>query len=239
LKESWVKKIIWLSLFAAGMMIASDDGEMMAKDALKVYRKRRNLKISPEPYGTVKKRQGKKLLFVIQKHAARALHYDVRFEIDGVLVSWAVPKGPSLNPTIKRLAVRTDDHPMEYAKFEGVIPKGAYGGGTVMVWDIGKYRNIKTDDDGELIPMHECLKKGSVEVFLEGKKLEGAYALVKTKFGGREQWLMIKMRDEYANARRNPVTTQTKSALTERTMAEIRADEVERKPRKKVPPCQH
>ena len=234
-----MKKIIWLSLLVVGMMMASDDGEIMAKDALKVYRKRRNLKISPEPYGTVKKRQSKKLLFVIQKHAARALHYDVRLEIDGVLVSWAVPKGPSLNPQIKRLAIRTDDHPMEYAKFEGVIPKGAYGAGTVMVWDIGKYRNIKTDDDGNLIPMHECLKKGTIEVFLEGKKLEGAYALVKTKLGGGDQWLMVKMRDEYANARRNPVNTQKESALTERTMAKISADECERKPRKKVPACQY
>ncbi len=234
-----MKKIIWLCALAVGTMSASADGDSMPKDALKVYRKRRNLKISPEPYGTVKKRSGKKQLFVIQKHAARALHYDVRLEIDGVLVSWAVPKGPSLNPTIKRLAVRTDDHPMEYAKFEGVIPKGAYGAGSVMVWDIGKYRNIKTDDDGELIPMHECLKMGTVEVFLQGEKLEGAYALIKTKLGGGDQWLMVKMRDEYANARRNPVTTQTKSALTERTLAEIRTDEAERKPRKKVPVCRH
>lgn len=234
-----MKKIIWLSLLAVITMSASDDGDTMAKDALKVYRKRRNLKISPEPYGTIKKRTGKKLLFVIQKHAARALHYDVRLEIDGVLVSWAVPKGPSLNPAVKRLAVRTDDHPMEYAKFEGIIPKGAYGAGTVMVWDIGKYRNIKTDDEGELIPMHKCLNEGHVEVFLEGKKLEGAYAFVRTKLGDGNQWLMVKMRDEYANARRNPVSTQNKSAITDRTMAEIRADEAERKPRKKVPACQY
>lgn len=234
-----MKKIIWFCALAIVAMSASADGDSMSKDALKVYRKRRNLKISPEPYGSVKKRSSKKLRFVIQKHAARALHYDVRLEIDGVLVSWAVPKGPSLNPAIKRLAVRTDDHPMEYAKFEGVIPKGAYGAGTVMVWDIGKYRNIKEDDDGELMPMHECLKKGRIEVFLEGEKLEGAYALVRTQLGEGKDWLMVKMRDEYANARRNPVSTQNKSALTDRTMAEIRADEAERKPRKKVPVCRH
>lgn len=231
------KSVVIIALIAACGLNAG--GESMKKDKLQVYRKRRNLKESPEPVGTVHKSRGKKLLFVIQKHAARSLHYDVRLEIDGVLVSWAVPKGPSLNPQTKRLAVRTDDHPMEYAKFEGIIPEGSYGAGTVMVWDIGKYQNIKTDDDGNLIPMSTCLKKGRIEVFLSGKKLEGNFAFVKTHFAGGEQWLMIKMRDEYANARRNPVSTEKKSALTDRTMAEISADEKKSTRKRKVPPCHH
>jgi len=211
----------------------------MKKDKLEIYRKRRNLKESPEPVGKVHKSRGKKLLYVIQKHAARSLHYDVRLEIDGVLVSWAVPKGPSMNPQQKRLAVRTDDHPMEYAKFEGIIPEGSYGAGTVMVWDIGKYRNIKTDKQGKLVPMSECLKQGSIEVFLYGKKLEGGFAFIKTHLAGGEQWLMIKMRDEYADARLNPVSSQQESALTDRTMAEIREDEGKRTRKRKVPPCHY
>lgn len=209
----------------------------MEKDTLKTYRARRNLKNSPEPVGTLRKRRSKKLLFVIQKHAARSLHYDVRLEIDGVLVSWAVPKGPSTNPRIKRLAIRTDDHPIEYAKFEGVIPEGSYGAGTVMVWDIGTYENIKLDDDGELVPMSQCLKRGRIEVFLSGEKLEGGYALIKTELSGGEQWLLIKMRDAYADARRNPVSTEQKSAVTKRTMVEIGKDEEKRTRKRKVPSC--
>lgn len=232
------------ALFLTGLMFAGlifiVVGESMKKNALETYRKRRNLKESPEPVGTIKKGRSKKLIFVIQKHAARALHYDVRLEIDGVLVSWAVPKGPSLNPTTKRLAVRTDDHPMEYAKFEGTIPEGSYGAGTVMVWDIGTYKNIKTDDDGKLVPLIECLKQGHIEVFLQGKKLEGGYAFVHTNFGNGEQWLMIKMRDEYADARRNPVNTEKNSALTGRTMNEISKDETPPKRKKReVYSCKH
>lgn len=226
LEGECVKKRLLITMMMFTSLLFNADGESMARNKLTTYRKRRNLKVSPEPYGTIKKRQGKKQRFVIQKHAAHALHYDVRLEIDGVLVSWAVPKGPSLNPQIKRLAMRTDDHPMEYAKFEGIIPQGTYGAGTVMVWDIGTYRNIKTDDDGKLVPMTKCLKEGRIEVFLEGKKLEGGYALIKTHLKAGEQWLLIKMRDEYASARRNPVNTEKTSALTDRTMTEIRADEI-------------
>ncbi len=180
-----MKKRVCIGALIFAAWAFNGDGASMAKNKLEVYRKRRNLKVSPEPVGTVKKTRGKKAIFVIQKHAARALHYDVRLEIDGVLVSWAVPKGPSMNPRVKHLAVRTDDHPMEYAKFEGVIPEGSYGAGTVMVWDIGTYKNIKTTDDGELVPMKECLKQGRVEVFLKGKKLEGGYALIKTDRGSK------------------------------------------------------
>ncbi len=192
---------------------------MPKKDSLKIYRTRRDLTRSPEPYGTTKKKKADKLIFVIQKHAASHLHYDFRIEYDGVLKSWAVPKGPSMNPAIKRLAMPTDDHPMEYADFEGIIPQGSYGGGTVMVWDTGTYNNIKKHN-GKLVPMKDCIKKGTIEIFLEGEKLQGGFALIRTARG----WLLIKIRDDYASARKNPVNTQQKSALTGRTMAQIRKD---------------
>ncbi|MBT4855533.1 DNA ligase [bacterium] len=188
---------------------------------LKKYVERRDLSKSKEPKAVVKLK-GSKQIFVIQKHEASHLHYDFRLEIDGVLVSWAVPKGPSTNPADKRLAVRTDDHPMDYAKFEGIIPEGNYGGGTVMVWDYGIYKNIKVKD-GKLVPMKQCLKNGQIEVWLDGHKLKGGYALIKTKFGSSgDNWLLVKMRDDEADARRNPVSTQNKSALTDRTMTEIK-----------------
>lgn len=222
--------VIVLNFYTPGLA-----GGNMAKDKLQTYRKRRDLERSPEPRGKVKKRRSKKPIFVIQKHAARSLHYDVRLEIEGVLVSWAVPKGPSMNPSIKRLAIPTDDHPLEYAKFEGEIPEGAYGSGTVMVWDVGTYENIKTKDDGTLVPMAHCLKMGRVEVFLKGEKLEGGYALIRTGPAHSKRWLLIKMRDEYADARRNPVNTQKKSALTDRTMHQIKQDEKKRTRTRKEP----
>lgn len=180
------------------------------KKTLKEYKLRRNFAKSPEPAGDGSKSQvcgrklkgdgsktGKKPIFVIQKHQASHLHYDFRLEIDGVLKSWAVPKGPSTDPRDKRLAVVTDDHPMEYAKFEGVIPPGNYGAGTVTIWDKGIYKNIK-QKNGEFIPIDQCYKNGQIEVFLYGKKLKGAYALI--EFKGREnQWLLIKMNDEFAS----------------------------------------
>ncbi|MFC1841645.1 DNA polymerase ligase N-terminal domain-containing protein [Candidatus Dependentiae bacterium] len=194
---------------------------VLKKDQLETYKKRRNFTKSPEPSGKKEKTKGKNI-FVIQKHAATRLHYDFRLEIDGVLASWAIPKGPSLDPKEKRLAIRTDDHPLDYAKFEGVIPEGNYGAGTVMVWDIGTYRNIK-EKDGKSIPLEKCLKNGQIEVWLEGKKLKGGYALIKMKREG--QWLLIKMKDDFADARRNPVNTQTESALTGKTMNQIAKDE--------------
>jgi DNA ligase D-like protein (predicted 3'-phosphoesterase) len=199
-------------------------GENMAKaTSLKKYREKRSFAQTPEPRGKkIKTKKGP--IFVIQKHAASHLHYDVRLEIDGVLTSWAVPKGPSLNPAQKRLAVRTEDHPLEYATFEGVIPEGNYGAGTVMVWDTGTYKNIKKED-GTLVPMRECLERGTVEVWLDGKKLRGGYALIRTKgIYAKGGWLLIKMDDEYASARRNPVSTLNKSVLTNRTMTQIRKE---------------
>ena len=170
----------------------------------------------------MKKTKSKKPIFVIQKHDASRLHYDFRLEIDDVLVSWAVPKGPSTDPRDKRLAIRTDDHPMDYADFEGEIPEGSYGAGTVMVWDYGTYKNIKMKND-KLVPMEECLKNGQIEVWLYGKKLKGGYALhlFRKKEG---QWLLVKMKDEEADARRNPTNTENTSARTNRTLSEIKKD---------------
>lgn len=194
--------------------------------SLSTYRKKRNLQVSKEPRGG-KIVPHKKPIFVIQRHMASHEHYDVRLEIDGVLTSWAVPKGPSTSPRIRRLAVMTEDHPIEYAKFEGIIPEGNYGAGTVMVWDYGTYRNIK-EKDGKLVPMKQCLKNGTIEVFLDGHKLHGGYAFIKmhgSKFGNDDhQWLMIKMDDEYTNIPANPVKTMTKSARTNRTMVQIKKD---------------
>ncbi len=190
------------------------------EDPLLIYKKWRNFTRSPEPKGNAKKKKNRRSIFVIQKHAARSLHYDFRLEIDGLLKSWAVPKGPSLNLRDKRLAIPTDDHPLEYAKFEGIIPAGLYGTGAVIVWDKGTYRNIKKEN-GKLVPMATCFKKGIIEVFLHGKKLKGRYALIRTSRSAIKQWLLIKMRDEYADARRKPTSSQPESVLSGRTIEEL------------------
>jgi DNA ligase D-like protein (predicted 3'-phosphoesterase) len=197
---------------------------MPKKESLKNYQKKRNFTKTPEPSGVkIKKKKTKKPIFVIQKHAASHLHYDLRLEIEDVLVSWAVPKGPSTNPKEKRLAMRTEDHPIDYANFEGVIPEGQYGAGTVMVWDYGTYKNIKKKGD-KLVPMEQCLKNGQIEVWLYGKKLQGGYVLHLFK-KDEDAWLLIKMKDDKADARRNPTSTENKSALTNRTMTEIKREE--------------
>ena len=194
------------------------------ENKLSEYKKKRDFKKTTEPKAEVAKGASKKPIFVIQKHNATSLHYDFRLEIDGVLVSWAIPKGPSLDPRVKRLAIQTEDHPLEYAQFEGNIPEGEYGAGPVMVWDYGTYEDVKEDNEGNIIPMDESLKEGSIKVFLHGKKLQGAFYLIRTskESGGKKQWLFWKVDDEHADARRNPVSTQDESALTGRTTEEIR-----------------
>ena len=164
-------------------------------------------------------------IFVVQKHAARNLHYDFRLEVDGVLKSWAVPKGPSLDPAAKRLAMEVEDHPVEYGTFEGVIPEGEYGAGPVIVWDAGTYRNL-TERDGRGIPMAEGLRGGHVKVWLDGRKLGGAYSLRRTAIGDspREKWLLVKMKDEGADARRNPVVTEPQSVVSGRTIEDLLAE---------------
>jgi len=185
--------------------------------ALEEYRKKRKFGETPEPAGRVQRR-AEQARFVVQKHLASHLHYDFRLEIDGVLVSWAVPKGPSLNPRDKRLAMMTEDHPLEYADFEGVIPEGNYGAGQVMVWDQGTY-----EVQGK--PAAEQLAGGALKFTLQGEKLRGGFALVNTGRRAadprqKKRWLLIKERDEFADPSWN-IDEQDWSVLTHRGIKEI------------------
>jgi bifunctional non-homologous end joining protein LigD len=159
---------------------------------LEEYKRKRDFKKTPEPApGPVKTRK-KALSYLIQKHDATRLHYDFRLELDGVLLSWAVTKGPSVNPADKRLAVRTEDHPISYGTFEGTIPKGQYGGGTVMLWDQGTW---EPQDDPRA-----GLKKGHLSFILHGDRLKGGWDLIRMRGEGkRENWLLVKEKDEYAS----------------------------------------
>ena len=193
---------------------------MKTADKLEKYRAKRDFAKTPEPAAEFgKSEEGP--IFVVQQHDARRMHYDFRLEVDGVLVSWAVPKGPSTDPKEKRLAVRTEDHPLDYAYFEGRIPEGEYGAGTVIVWDTGTYENM-SEKDGESISLAEALYAGHGKVKLKGKKLKGGYALINTKMrGDQRNWLLIKEKDKDADARRNPVSTETESVLSGKTVKEV------------------
>ncbi len=198
---------------------------MPSDDSLESYRSRRHFEKTPEPAGGTDEKL-KHPVYVIQKHDASHLHYDFRLEVDGVLKSWAVPKGPSTDPKVKRLAMPTEDHPIDYAAFEGVIPEGQYGAGTVMVWDTGTYRNIRGEKHpAEKATMEEAYEQGKLEVWLEGKKLKGGYALIRTGRVSKRGWLLIKMRDEFAGKPENPEITEPDSALTGRTLEEIAGEE--------------
>lgn len=179
---------------------------------------------SPEPRAGNRSRTGS-CRFVVQKHAASRLHYDFRLETGGVLKSWAVPKGPSTDPADKRLAIRTEDHAIDYIDFEGVIPEGEYGGGTVMVWDTGTYRNLRAGQASDSLDMQGSLRAGLIEVWLDGEKLRGGYALKRISSGEKAHWLLIKMNDAEANARRKPTSTQNKSVKSGRTMRQIATQE--------------
>ncbi len=198
---------------------------MPAGDPLQEYRRKRVFDRTGEPAGDAPGSPAQRTdgeadpLFVIQKHAASRLHYDFRLEAGGVLKSWAVPKGPSLNPRDKRLAMATEDHPLDYARFEGTIAKGQYGAGTVIVWDIGTYRNIH-EVGGRPVPMEACLAAGRVEIRLEGRKLRGGYALVRTAMPGGESWLLIKMKDAEARSEGDVLQDLPRSALSGRTLEE-------------------
>ncbi len=192
---------------------------MNPKDPLKTYQEKRQFRKTPEPSGG-ERQASDTPMFVIQKHAARTLHYDFRLEVEGVLKSWAVPKGPSLNPKDKRLAVPTEDHPLEYADFEGVIPEGEYGAGAVMVWDFGTYRNL-TEKKGHPVSMAEAVPHGHVKVWLEGKKLRGGYALTRFKKPPDEAWLLVKADDEAADPQTDILKKAADSALTGRSLEEI------------------
>ncbi len=193
----------------------------MTKKDLTAYLGKRDFRHTPEPSGAGKW-VSQEPIFVIQKHDASRLHYDFRLEVDGVLKSWAIPKGPSTDPREKRLAVPTEDHPLEYAGFEGVIPAGEYGDGTVLVWDTGPYRNL-TEKKGVPIPMAQAVEHGHVKVWLEGKKLRGGYALTRFKTGKDEAWLLVKADDEEAGAGRDPLSSEPASALSGRSLEEIAA----------------
>lgn len=157
--------------------------------------------------------------FVIQKHDATTLHYDLRLEVGGVLKSWVLPKGPSVNPKTKRLAMPTEDHPLEYADFEGVIPEGEYGAGIVMIWDTGTYENIRAEKDGT--DMATSITEGKVEIRIDGEKMKGGWAFIRTGAGDKARWLVIKMDDPYADRTTELVDAAPDSVLTRRSIEEI------------------
>src|SRR5436190_11579591 len=188
------------------------------------YNRKRNFGITSEPSGEApaKPRADGALAFVIQKHAATRLHYDFRLELNGVLLSWSVPKGPSLDPSVKRLAMHVEDHPLAYGDFEGIIPKGQYGGGTVLLWDRGTWEPKEDPVQG--------YAKGNLKFLLKGTKLHGGFALVRlggrrAKEDGERAWLLIKERDQHARpGAPEPTETLQESVTTGRTMEEIAAD---------------
>src|SRR5678809_679919 len=175
-----------------------------AADQLAEYRRKRDFRKTAEPSGDVEPARASHLRFVIQKHAASHLHFDLRLELDGVMKSWAVPKGPSTDPSVKRLAMQVEDHPIEYNTFEGTIPKGEYGGGTVMLWDKGTYiAEGYTADESEDV-LREAYQRGDLKVTFFGERMQGSWALVRMKYNregysGKPQWLFIKHRDAHAS----------------------------------------
>jgi bifunctional non-homologous end joining protein LigD len=189
--------------------------------SLEAYRKKRDFKRTPEPRGRVGGRKARALSFVIQEHAARSLHYDFRLELSGALVSWAIPKGPSLDPSVKRLAVHVEDHPLEYGGFEGVIPEAEYGAGTVLVWDRGTW--IPRGDP------NEAYARGHLDFELKGRKLHGGWSLLRTpagRYGGRaESWLLVKHDDRFARrgARGEIVASAPNSVVSGRSLEKIGA----------------
>jgi bifunctional non-homologous end joining protein LigD len=199
--------------------------------ALEEYKRKRRFQETPEPAGELEKKSRHR--FVVQKHDATRLHYDFRLEMEGVLKSWAVPKGPSLDPADKRLAMQVEDHPVSYFDFEGIIPENNYGAGTVMVWDVGTWQPLSpTPVDGKYVPGTEAeavamLAKGDLKFRLDGKKLKGDFALIKMK--GRRpgskgtEWLLIKKHDEYA-VEGYDIDAYDESVLTKRSLAEIAGD---------------
>jgi len=190
--------------------------------ALEKYKEKRTFDKTPEPTGG--KSSEKELVFVVQKHAASHLHYDFRLEMDGVLKSWAVPKGPSMDPAIKHLAMMVEDHPFDYRNFEGVIPKGNYGAGTVIIWDQGTYRpleKVKSKKEAEKLLLKQ-LYSGSLKFSMQGKKLKGEFALVKTAGRGDNHWLLIKHRDRYATE--SDITKKDKSVVSGKTIEKMAAD---------------
>jgi bifunctional non-homologous end joining protein LigD len=191
----------------------ADAPDLSASGRLAEYNRKRRFDVTPEPAGKPARERRKALEFVVQKHRASRLHYDFRLEHDRVMLSWAVPKGPSLDPANKRFAMQTEDHPIEYNQFEGVIPEGEYGGGTVMIWDRGTWEPEVEDVDA-------ALAKGDLKFTLHGKKLRGSWVLVRMR---QRQWLLIKHRDEVASTL-DIAVAEPLSAASGRSLAAIARD---------------
>jgi len=197
----------------------------MVKDKLEAYKEKRDFSKTTEPldeavsFDWIKDRP----IFVIQKHQASSRHFDFRLEVNGVLVSWAVPKGPSMNPKVKRLAVPTEDHPLGYADFEGIIPAGEYGGGTMIIWDRGSYKNLKNPIDGSEKPtIEKQLQDGHVTLWLEGEKVKGGFALIRTGKSLKARWLLIKINDDHADPQNEPTLIDNRSVKSGKILEEIR-----------------
>jgi bifunctional non-homologous end joining protein LigD len=189
-------------------------------EALKSYRHKRRFEETREPRGAPPDRRENSALYVVQKHDATRLHYDFRLELDGVLLSWAVTRGPSYDPKQKRLAIRTEDHPLEYGQFEGTIPKGHYGGGTVMLWDTGRWTPLGDP--------HQGLETGKLVFELHGQRLRGRWALVRMRprpKDKKENWLLLKEKDAFANSHEDLLEAETRSIVSGREMREISAAE--------------
>ena len=194
-------------------------------DSLKEYRAKRSFDRTPEPSGEgPAPAAGEEARFVVQKHDARRLHYDFRLESGGVLVSWAVPKGPSYDPGAKRLAVHVEDHPLDYEEFEGVIPEAQYGAGTVIVWDRGTYRNL-TEKRGRAVPVEEAVRAGHLSIWLDGTKLKGGWSLSRTRgYGDGDNWLLIKKSDDHADPARDVTADEPRSVKSGRDLAGVASD---------------
>lgn len=184
------------------------------------YRAKRDFGSTDEPEGVEVPPSDGPPRYAFQHHHASSEHYDLRLEADGVLLSWAVPKGPSTDPRQKRLAVRTEDHPVDYLDFEGTIPSGEYGGGSVIVWDVGTWENLTTDDDGEPVAVADAVEGGHLRLRIDGEKLVGDWTLQRFR-PEEDQWLLVKGTDEGADARRHPTSTQPASVLSGVTVDEV------------------
>ncbi|GAA0592478.1 DNA polymerase ligase N-terminal domain-containing protein [Streptomyces crystallinus] len=200
---------------------------MAAEKSLARYHRRRNFSKTAEPEGRGEEPSEEQPSYVVQIHDASSMHFDFRLEADGVLKSFAIPKGPSTDPHDKRFATPTEDHPLAYRDFEGTIPEGEYGGGTVIVWDHGTYRNATTGPDGHEVPLAEALEQGHASFRLDGRKLHGGYSLTRirdTRNSGKEAWLLVKHADERASSTGTPDPRRARSARTGRTLNQVAAD---------------
>ena len=200
------------------------------KPLLREYKSKRKFEKTPEPKPKLSPRE-EHLIFVVHKHAARALHYDLRLEMEGVLKSWAVPKGPSLDPSLKRLAIMVEDHPFDYKDFEGVIPEGNYGAGSVIIWDRGFYHHPSAKDKKESERLLlEGLRKGDIKFVLEGEKLKGEFALVKTRFD-EKSWLLLKKKDQYTI--KEDILNENRSVVSDKSLEDISEGEPKKSFRQK------